>query len=63
MEDIYDLDDLLTVDDSFQVMSQQIYMQILKKWKDLKKSLMNIDNIKEEVLEFDKLLNYFIDEV
>lgn len=47
----------------YEMLSQDVYKNISKKWKELKKSLAKVglnENTQQQLEDFDKLLNYFL---
>lgn len=47
----------------YEMLSQDVYKNIFKKWKELKKSLAKVElneNTQQQLEDFDKLLNYFL---
>lgn len=53
----YELEDGL----SYEIQSQQVYQEIASKWKAIKDKL-NVDDedLKLEIEDFDKLINYYL---
>lgn len=45
---------------SYEFASNEVFVQLKKKWKSLKDKLDKQEDATEDIEEFDKLINYFI---
>ena len=45
---------------SYEFASNEVFVQLKKKWKSLKEKLDKQEDATEDIEEFDKLINYFI---